>query len=80
MLCFGLQKINRTFVLTEKRLNVLGDILFFACLVLNMLLLLFYRLHLFFCILTWKNIIRNLHLAFSLLLTFFTAFFEAFKR
>ena len=41
MLCFGLQNINRTFVPTCKRLNMLDGALFVVCFLVNTLFLLF---------------------------------------
>ena len=39
---FGLQNLNRTFLLTSKPLNMWGSTLFIVCVVLNTLFLLFY--------------------------------------
>ena len=83
MLSFGLQNINRTFFLTPKPLNMLRGTLFVVSSVANTFFLLLFTVwivighrHLCCCILTRRNIIRTWLLAFWLLLTYFTAYFE----
>ena len=84
MLYFGVRRINHWFLLTSQRLHMFGGTLFpsfqirYFCCVLRFKLQL-HRQQLVFCHVNLQNHRSYFILAFWLLLTFFTAYFDVFK-